>query len=174
MGYLASWIGYSGISLITSKIFPGSWYRTGGALDQPKCKCHRFSFSSWKAFKFVCLFVFSYLTFIIHTAIHSDFQSPSSPDTIWRNVLYFTHLGSSRVFPGGTSIKNLPANAGDLGDLYSIPGSGRSPGGGHGIPLQYSCLENPVDRGAWQAIVHGVTKSWTWLKQLSIHACRHI
>ena len=46
-------------------------------------------------------------------------------------------------------VKNLPANAGDLGDLGSIPGSGRPPGGGHGNPLQYSCLENPVDRGAW-------------------------
>ena len=46
-------------------------------------------------------------------------------------------------------VKNPPANAGDLGDLGSIPGSGRPPGGGHGNPLQYSCLENPVDRGAW-------------------------
>ena len=52
-------------------------------------------------------------------------------------------------FPGGTVVKNPPANAGDLGDLGSIPGSGRPPGGGHGNPLQYSCLENPVDRGAW-------------------------
>ena len=57
-------------------------------------------------------------------------------------------------------VKNLPANAGDAG---SIPGSGRSPGGGHGNPLQCSCLENPVDRVAWQATVHGVAKSWTWL-----------
>ena len=46
-------------------------------------------------------------------------------------------------------VKNLPANAGDTGDMGSIPGSGRSPGGGHGSPLQYSCLENPTDRGAW-------------------------
>ena len=61
-------------------------------------------------------------------------------------------------------VKNLPANAGDLG---SIPGSGRSPGGGHGNPLQYSGLGNPMDRGAWWATVHGVAKSWTRLKQLS-------
>ena len=51
-------------------------------------------------------------------------------------------------FPGGISVKNLPANAGDIGDVGSIPGSGRSPGAGHGNPLQYSCLENPMDRGA--------------------------
>ena len=51
--------------------------------------------------------------------------------------------------------KNLPANAGNTGDAGLIPGSGRSPGGGHGNPLQYSCLENPMDRGAWQATAHG-------------------
>ena len=58
-------------------------------------------------------------------------------------------------------VKNLPANAGDVKGVGSTPGSGRSPGGGHGNPLQYSCLENPRDRGAWQAIVHRVTKSQT-------------
>ena len=66
--------------------------------------------------------------------------------------------------------ENLPANAGDTGDLGSIPGSGRSLGGGHGHSLQYSCLENPMDRGAWRATVHGVTKSQTRLKRLSVHA----
>ena len=64
-------------------------------------------------------------------------------------------------FPGGASGKNLPANAGDIKDTGSIPGSGRSPEGGHGNPLQYSCLENPMDRGAWRAMVHSVTKSQT-------------
>ena len=59
------------------------------------------------------------------------------------------------VFPGDSVVKNLPANVGDLG---SIPRSGRSPGEGNGNPLQYSCLGNPMDRGAWQAIGHGVTK----------------
>ena len=58
-------------------------------------------------------------------------------------------------------VKNPPANAGDIRDTVFIPGLGRSPGGGHGNPLQYSCLENPMDRGAWWATVHGVTKSWT-------------
>ena len=66
-------------------------------------------------------------------------------------------------------VKNTPANAGDL-DL--IPGLGRSPGGGHGNPLQYSSLENPMDRGAWQTIVHEDAKSWTGLKQFSMHAHR--
>ena len=56
-------------------------------------------------------------------------------------------------------VKNPPANARDVRDVGSIPGLGRSPRGGHGYPLQYSCLENPMDRGAWQATVHGITKS---------------
>ena len=58
-------------------------------------------------------------------------------------------------------VKNLPANAGDIRDAGSIPGLGRSPGGGHGNPLQYSCLKNPMDRGAWWAMVHGVSQSDT-------------
>ena len=65
-------------------------------------------------------------------------------------------------------VKNPPANAGDIKDVGAIPGSGRPPGGGHGNPFQYSCLENPVDRGAWQAMGHRVAKSWTRLKRLSI------
>ena len=56
---------------------------------------------------------------------------------------------------------NPPANAGDIRGVGSIPGLGKSPGGENGNPLQYSCLENPMDRGAWQATVHGVTKNWT-------------
>ena len=54
-------------------------------------------------------------------------------------------------------VKNLPANAGNAGDMGSTPGSGRSPGGGHGNPLQYSCLGKPMDRGAWLVPVHRVT-----------------
>ena len=61
-------------------------------------------------------------------------------------------------FPGGLVVRNLPAKAGDARDVGSIPGSGRSPGKGNGNPLQYFCLENLVDRGAWQATVHGVTR----------------
>ena len=58
-------------------------------------------------------------------------------------------------------VKNPPANAADIRDMGSIPGLGRYPEGGHGNLLQYSCLDNPVDRGAWQTTVHEVTKSWT-------------
>ena len=64
--------------------------------------------------------------------------------------------GCFRDFPGGSHGKVSAYNAGDLG---SIPGSGRSPGEGNGNPLQYSCLESPMDRGAWYATVHGVTES---------------
>ena len=64
-------------------------------------------------------------------------------------------------------VNNSPANVGDIRDLGSVPELGKSPGGGHGSSLQYSCLENPMDGGVWQATVHGVTKSQTRLKQLS-------
>ena len=66
-------------------------------------------------------------------------------------------------------LKNLPGSAGDKSNTGFIPGWGRSPGGGHGNPLQYSCLENPMDRGAWRAAVHRVAKSQTQLKRLSMH-----
>ena len=66
-------------------------------------------------------------------------------------------------------VKNLLANAGDIRDTGLIPGSGRSPGGGIGNPLWYSCPENSMDRGAWLVTVHRVAKSWTREKQLSTH-----
>ena len=74
--------------------------------------------------------------------------------------IYLTYLG----FPGGSEVKASACNVGDLG---SIPGSGRSPGEGNGNPLQYSCLENPMDGGAWRATVHGVAKSRTWLSDFT-------
>ena len=70
------------------------------------------------------------------------------------------------VVPG---VKSPPASAGDVKDAASVPGSGRSPGGGRGNPLQCSCLENPMDRGAWKATVQRVAQSWTQLKRLSTH-----
>ena len=81
----------------------------------------------------------------------------------WRNVFAVPSSGS------GTSqvalvVKNPPANAGDTGDLSSIPGLGRSPRGGYGNPVQYSCLENPMDRGAWWVKVHRITKHRTQRK----------
>ena len=69
-------------------------------------------------------------------------------------------------FHGGSDGKECACNAGDAG---SIPGSGRSPGEGKGCSLQYSCLENPMDRGAWRAAVRGVTESWTRLQGLGMH-----
>ena len=76
----------------------------------------------------------------------------------------FQHLPEYLSFPGGSMVKNPPAKAGDARDVGLIPGLGRSPGGGSGIPLQYPCLGNCVDRGAWQATVHGSAKSWTCLR----------
>ena len=67
-------------------------------------------------------------------------------------------------------VKNLPANAGDIRVMSSIPGLERSPGGEHGNPLWYFCLENPTDRGTWWAMIHGVSQSRTQLKRLSLQA----
>ena len=71
-------------------------------------------------------------------------------------------------------VKNSPANAKEVKDPGSIPGLGRSPGGEHGNTLQYSCLENPMEKGAWPATVHRVTKNLTQLKQLSVHAYKYL
>ena len=67
-------------------------------------------------------------------------------------------------FPVGTSVKKPSANAGDIRDIGSIPGLGRSPAEEHDNPLQYPYLENPMDRGVWWATVHRISKSWTQLK----------
>ena len=77
-------------------------------------------------------------------------------------IIFSGHLGCILGFPGGSEVKASACNVGNLG---SIPGSGRSPGEGNGKPLQYSCLENPMDRGAWWATVHGVaTKFMCFIK----------
>ena len=82
-------------------------------------------------------------------------------------IIYSESPGRDRGFPGGSVVKNLLANAGNARDVGSISGWGRSPEGGNGNPLQYSCLENPMNRGAWWATVHVVAKSLTGL---SMHA----
>ena len=75
--------------------------------------------------------------------------------------LMFMCLGAFQVV---LVVKNPPANAGDIRDTGSIPGLGKFPEGEHGNPLQYPCLENPMDRGAWWALIHRIPKSWTWRK----------
>ena len=80
----------------------------------------------------------------------------------WKHYISFKYARYVG-FPGGSVVKNLPANAGDTRDTGLIPGSGRCPEVENGNPLQYSCLENPVDKGAWQVTVRGVAKSWTKL-----------
>ena len=84
--------------------------------------------------------------------------------------VFLKNMCMCRASQGVLAVKNPPANSGDIRDASLIPGSGRSPGGGHRNPLQCSCLENPMDRGAWQATVHRVAKSWTGLKWLSTHS----
>ena len=89
-----------------------------------------------------------------------------------RRVVVTRGWGAGEGLPWWLSGKESSWNAGASGDVGLNPGSGRSPGGGHGNPLEYSCLENPLDRGVWQAIVYSVTKSWTRLKRLSMHGER--
>ena len=94
-------------------------------------------------------------------------KNPDSVSLHRRQEAIFELLGG--ILGNGASqvalvVKNPPASAGDVRDAGSIPGSGRSPGGGHGNPLQYSSLETPLDRGAWRATVHRVTKNRTQLK----------
>ena len=86
---------------------------------------------------------------------------------LWEPLIQmiYTHTPNWRVSQLALVVKNPPANVVDIRDAGSIPGSGRSPGGGHGTPLQYSCLENPMGKGAWQGTVHGITKRRAWLKQ---------
>ena len=85
---------------------------------------------------------------------------------MWKFILHFIdiHYIIQGGTSGGTSGKELPANARDLRGVGSIPGSGRYPGEGNGTPLQYCCLENPLDRDAWWAAVHRVTKGWAQLQ----------
>ena len=93
------------------------------------------------------------------------------PTQLWSKFIFATKKVSQLGFPGGSAGTNPPANAGDTQETW-VPsvGSERFPGVGKGHPVQYSCLENPVDRGAWWAIVHSVAKSRTQLEWWSAHA----
>ena len=93
--------------------------------------------------------------------------------SLWKYMypfIFTASWGIIRGLPGGASFKEPICQFRRHKRHGFDPGSGRSPGGGHGNPLQYSCLENPMDRGTWWAEVHWVTKSQTWLKQLSTYA----
>ena len=96
----------------------------------------------------------------IYTHTHTQFIMSIYIDIDISTYLYlsiYLYIG----LPGGAVVKNLPVNAGDVGNTGLIPWSGRSPGVGNDNPLQYVCLENSMDSGAWQATVYEVTKSWT-------------
>ena len=97
-------------------------------------------------------------------AVHGVTKSQTQTELNWTEL-------SSQGFPDGSAGKELTCKAAVTGDLSLIPGSRRYPGGGHGNPLQHSCLKSPMDRGACQGTVHGVAKSWTQLKRLKMHAC---
>ena len=98
-----------------------------------------------------------------------DLPYPEVEHVSWiPGTLFLSHLRFQKASQVGLVVKRLTANARDIRDVGLIPGRGKSPGEGHGNPLQYSCLENPMDRGAWQATVHGVTKGQTRLKQLDL------
>ena len=101
--------------------------------------------------------------------IKQDFPIPTLALPVPFVLLCFTpyHFSLPNILALG--VKNPPANSGDLRDSGSIPGSGWSPRGEHGNPLQYFCLENPMEGGAWRAAVHRVTKSQAWRKWLSTH-----
>ena len=95
---------------------------------------------------------------------------------IWQKIKLKKHifkLGCVRTWASQVMlvVKNVLVSAGDIREMGLIPGLRRSPGGGHDNPLQYSFLENPMDKESWQATVHRVTKNWTWLKWSNMHAC---
>ena len=121
------------------------------------------------------LFFFSKSHAHTHTHTHTHtFSSASGKIIDLGRESFFPHqwqtLGASQM--GLLVVKNLPANAGDVIDAGLIPRSGKSPGEGHGNPFQYSCLENLIDGGIWQIMVHKVAESQTWLKWLSMHWCK--
>ena len=109
-------------------------------------------------------FILSYFKFAVLKWISCMVFSSWKKFPMVKRCLFNLLNGASQVV---LLVKNPPANAGDIRDVGLVLGSGRSPGGRHGNPLQYSCLENPIDRGTWWATVHRAIKSQTWLKRLN-------
>ena len=111
---------------------------------------------------------------LLHNNIKWQFHLKILTSQIWVQNLKSSCKSFPQSFPFWASwalgVKNSLANAGDIRDTDLIPGLGISPGGGQGHPLQYSCLENPLDRGSWWATVHGVAKSQTQLKRVIIQS----
>ena len=105
----------------------------------------------------MCNYVYIYLCQTAHRSLKGNFQI-----ILLKNFLFC--IGSIADSQMVLLVKNPPANAGDVGNVGLIPGLGGSSGGGHGNPLLYSCLEDPVDRRAWRTTVHGVANSWAHLK----------
>ena len=104
------------------------------------------------------------------TTVWKDFTDIMMSEKTMQKILYWiisfiqsTGIDKDDSFPGCSVIKNPSANTGDTGDRGSILGLRRSPGGGNGNPLQYSCQDKPMDRGTWKSTVNGVAKSWTCL-----------
>ena len=123
----------------------------------------------------ICCLLWGYIHIkLFQNGLRSPRTAPSVEDHYsfkltdrWLLALYICQASQIALM-----VKNTPTNAGDVRDTGSIPGSGRSPRGGNGNPFQYSCLENPMDIGAWWAIVHRVTQSQTQLKWFSMHTHR--
>ena len=99
----------------------------------------------------------------MHTKTSKNYQKPEFVLSCFKNESHLHYIQVKYSFASQVAllVKNLPASAGDIRGVGSIPGWGRAPRGGHGSPLRYSCLENPMDRGAWWATVHSITKNQT-------------
>ena len=140
-------------------------------MQRRRAGSHRFRDLLWLPYFCTSNYLSQFFKVILCTGFfcylqHKDFEpieifhlSYKSISGVWVHLIIFFCNG----LPWWCSHKESTSNAGDAGDTGSIPGSGRSPGEENGNLLQYSCLENPMDRGAWWATVHGVAKSWTGL-----------
>ena len=148
-------------------ICPPSCYKEANCLDMLICQHEivKYFMQIFSLAPLENLEIWKHLFFFCSTSIWSW-----QPWETLQNCVHtytHTHTHTCACFPGGTSGKEPTSNAGDRSDTVSIPGLGRSPGGGHGNPLQNSSLGNPMNREAWQTTDHRVAKSQTWLRWLT-------